>query len=180
MFLRRCIPAVAAVAALSVAAGEARAQAGTGYYGGLDYQRYYGYGRDYWPFWYGEFRPYVPRYSPALPPAPVAGGHDGVAFYGPAAEPLVARSAALDVRLPAEAELWIEGQKMVQTGADRKFVSPPLPPGQRFTYELRARWKEAGRDVTKTKHIDVSAGDRLLVDFLTRGPGRIDEFPAKK
>ena len=46
----------------------------------------------------------------------------------------------------------------------RKFVSPPLEPGE-YTYELKARWKEDGREVVRTRRIPVSPGARRTVDF---------------
>ena len=67
--------------------------------------------------------------------------------------------------MPADVEVWIEGIKTQQTGAERQFVLPPLSPGQDYMYELKARWTENGRPVTRTRQILVRAGDRGGVDF---------------
>jgi uncharacterized protein (TIGR03000 family) len=74
----------------------------------------------------------------------------------------------ITVRLPANAELWFDGTKTKSTGTVRKFQSPPLRSGLRYTYDLRARWKDNGRTVTQTRHITVSAGDQIAVRFPVR------------
>jgi uncharacterized protein (TIGR03000 family) len=73
----------------------------------------------------------------------------------------------IDVRIPANAEILFEGQKTTQTGPRRLFVSPPLAPGQNFTYEILAKWMENGREVTQSRKVPVTAGQRVMVD-LTR------------
>jgi uncharacterized protein (TIGR03000 family) len=55
---------------------------------------------------------------------------------GPAQPPKV---ATLDIFVPAEAELWFDNYKSSQTGAIRSFVTPPLPHGQEYAYQLRMR-----------------------------------------
>src|SRR5262249_14193124 len=99
--IKRCFSG--AMLALLVAASAAPAQVDTGNYGGGDYRRYYAYGRDY-PFgWFGvpgpvygfSFGPPVSErivYYPALPPAEA-----------PKQAPVT-----IDVKVPVEAELWIE------------------------------------------------------------------------
>jgi uncharacterized protein (TIGR03000 family) len=61
--------------------------------------------------------------------------------------------------------------KMTLTGSDRNFVSPPLPPGRTYPYEIRVRWIGAdGKPIEQTRQVNVQAGQRTTVDFLTRGP----------
>jgi uncharacterized protein (TIGR03000 family) len=93
--------------------------------------------------------------SPCVPPPPAV-------MPGPVAAP-----AALRVRLPADAELWVGDSPTAQRGAERQFVTPPLDGGRNLTYEIRARWKEQGRDVERTRSVQVYPGDRVTVDFLT-------------
>ena len=72
----------------------------------------------------------------------------------------------MEVRVPANAEVWVEGDKTSQTGAVRHFSSPALTPGKTFTYDLRARWTGAdGKAVDRTKQVKVQAGARVGVDF---------------
>jgi uncharacterized protein (TIGR03000 family) len=171
-----------AILGLSTATTPVRAQAGTGYYGGLNYRQYYSYGRDYWPGWYGGIglywtRPY-PAYAPAGPLVGAPAGYNGTALYNAIPSEFFAKPVTVDVRVPAEADLWIEGMKTKQNGAERKFVSPPLQPGTPYTYEFRARWKENGKDVTRTITLDVAAGGKHEVDFLNppKNPSRVEDF----
>jgi uncharacterized protein (TIGR03000 family) len=72
--------------------------------------------------------------------------------------------------VPADAVLSFQGKTMTEeTGALRQFQSPPLNPGRTYSYDVRATWKdENGREVTRTRHLTVRAGDHLSVD-LSRG-----------
>jgi uncharacterized protein (TIGR03000 family) len=85
-------------------------------------------------------------------------------------------TAHIEVRVPADAEVWFGTGKTSQTGTRREFVSPPLEPGKGFTYEIRARWVENGKEVTQTRRLDVSAGAWKGVDF-TRPPVEAVEPP---
>jgi uncharacterized protein (TIGR03000 family) len=181
--LKRWFPMAMLAAALLLAmAGTSQAQfssAGTGYFGGGNYSRYYSYG---YPFYYGYGYPYY-GWRGYPPRGPIVGA---LPAYGDAAPYDSAAARALpvtiDVTLPANAELWIEGKKMTQKGAHRKFVSPPLPPGERYTYELGAKWKDGDKEVSRTQSLDVTPGHAHVVDFVKpeKGPGRIEEFSTKK
>jgi uncharacterized protein (TIGR03000 family) len=74
-------------------------------------------------------------------------------------------SATMKVVVPANAEIWFEGSKTGQSGTTRTFVSPPLEPGRGFTYEVRARWTEGGKEVERTRQLHVHAGENVQVDF---------------
>jgi uncharacterized protein (TIGR03000 family) len=79
-------------------------------------------------------------------------------------------SATMVVRVPVNAEVYCDGVKMSLTGSERKFVSPPLPTGRTFPYEIRAHWVGAdGKPIDQTRLVQVQAGQRTLVDFLSRG-----------
>jgi uncharacterized protein (TIGR03000 family) len=77
-------------------------------------------------------------------------------------------AAIMDVRVPADAEIWFEGAKTGQSGPKRTFVSPPLEKGQAFTYEIRARWTEGGKPVEQTRQVNVRAGEQVQVDFAAK------------
>jgi uncharacterized protein (TIGR03000 family) len=72
---------------------------------------------------------------------------------------------AITVKLPAHAKLWFDKRKTKETGPVRKFHSPPLKPGQKYTYTIRARWKKKGHTVTQMQKVVVSAGAHLRVNF---------------
>jgi uncharacterized protein (TIGR03000 family) len=61
--------------------------------------------------------------------------------------------------------VWFEGKKMTATGTDRAFRSPPLEAGQRYLYDVRARWREHGHLVTQTRQVKVRAGADVNVTF---------------
>jgi uncharacterized protein (TIGR03000 family) len=76
-----------------------------------------------------------------------------------------AAPAYLEIRLPAEAELWIDGASTQQTGPARVFVSPPLSPGKDYVYVIRARWNQDGQAQDQTRPVTVHAGERVPVEF---------------
>jgi uncharacterized protein (TIGR03000 family) len=78
--------------------------------------------------------------------------------------------AILVVRLPADATLKVGGNATSQTGAERTFQSPALPPGQTFTYQLTATWTENGKPHTVTRQALVRAGERTVLDLVNAAP----------
>jgi uncharacterized protein (TIGR03000 family) len=74
-------------------------------------------------------------------------------------------TARVEVRIPADAELWFEGRKTALTGADRFFRSPELQAGQDYIYDVQAHWVADGKAVDQTRKVTVHAGDRVVVDF---------------
>jgi len=76
-------------------------------------------------------------------------------------------SVPLAVRVPANAEIWVEGAKTRQRGVVRQSISPPLEPDREFTYEIKATWRVNGQERTETRNVNVRAGKVVRVD-LTR------------
>lgn len=93
-----------------------------------------------------------------------------------AESPLPPHSALLTLRVPTDAAIWIAGNKTEQQGDLRTFVTPSLPPGRIFSYEIRARWKQDGQPIEQTKEVDVRSDDRLTVDFRAAS-ARPEEAP---
>ncbi len=73
--------------------------------------------------------------------------------------------AHVTVRVPAEAEIWVEGIKTTSTGPVREFESPPLTPGSPYTYDIKVTWKQNGHEVTQTQRFDVTAGAHINLAF---------------
>ena len=74
------------------------------------------------------------------------------------------------VRLPETAELYCDGVKMALKGNERNFMSPPLPPGRSYPYEIRIRWTGAdGKPVELTRQVQVQPGQKTTVDFFANG-----------
>jgi uncharacterized protein (TIGR03000 family) len=90
----------------------------------------------------------------------------------PAAAPET--TARLNVLVPSDASLFIQGTRMNQTGSYREFVSPPLVPGEEYTYNVRAVWNENGHEVSRDQLVHVRPGERYNVN-LTRLPAPREE-----
>jgi uncharacterized protein (TIGR03000 family) len=151
---------------------------------------YYPYGYGYFPYSYGYY-PYAYGYSPyygsysddsswypgldeAYSPgygggftsvSPLSGGSQGLSPSVPADT-----TARVTVRVPAGADIWINGSQTGSAGPVREFQSAPLTRGQQHTYEFRARWKDDdGREVTQTQQVDLTAGAHARLDFPVPG-----------
>lgn len=97
----------------------------------------------------------------AKPPAPPPGPP-------PASAPKAEKAPAIIiVRVPANATIWIEGQKMTQTGPVRSFQSPPLEPGKTYYYTFKVSWPTApGQPETSvTREVTVQGGVTTSIDF---------------
>jgi uncharacterized protein (TIGR03000 family) len=120
------------------------------------YSRYdYGIGA---PYYSGSY--YYGAADTAIPSPP---SNDVVNAPAPALDP---HTVNLEVRLPENATLWIQGQQSTETGAVRHFISPQLEPDKGYTYDLKARWTDStGQTIERTKKVDVKAGAWIGVDF---------------
>jgi uncharacterized protein (TIGR03000 family) len=111
-------------------------------------------------FWYPEDLPFDMR----------APNNDNNANQPPRQQPLRERKPAaarahVQVKVPAKARLWFNGKKTVSRGRRRRFHTPPLEPGRKYDYTLRARWKMNGKTVTQTQKVRVRAGAEVDVAF---------------
>jgi uncharacterized protein (TIGR03000 family) len=69
------------------------------------------------------------------------------------------------IKVPADAQVWFDGAPTKSTGTSREFQTPPLTHGRQYSYEVRARWNENGREVTQTQYVHFTAGAPVEVDF---------------
>ncbi len=69
------------------------------------------------------------------------------------------------LRVPADADIWVDGFKTKQSGESRYFFSPPLTPGRKYSYSVRVRWKKDGKPVEETQRIIVQAGATIRRDL---------------
>ena len=103
-----------------------------------------------------------PLYTPSYSYAPSDAGAEEQTV------PVNDNRAFIRVHVPANAEIWFEGDKTNQKGTDRTFASPALQPGRTFNYDIRARWTGAdGKVVDQTQKVKVEAGRRSNVDFAS-------------
>jgi uncharacterized protein (TIGR03000 family) len=91
-----------------------------------------------------------------------------------------ANEILFEVRAPEKAEIWFEGKKTEQTGTVRQYVSSGLTPGQVYTYELKAKWMEDGKEKAETKQIEVTAGQFKSVDLTKPAVEKLNKVPVKK
>lgn len=115
----------------------------------------------YLPYGYGSSYGYAPSYTYVLPPP-------GQPAYAPptTASPAVPEQVAeIQVRVPAAAKVWFNGVESTLGGTNRDFASTPMPPGLVYTYTIRARWTEDGREIDQTRRVPVRAGGNYVVDF---------------
>jgi uncharacterized protein (TIGR03000 family) len=172
------------LAALALVAGAVRAQSPGYPYWGTSPQSYRG----------SDLRVPVPGASPNISNAarsgsvaPGSAGSLGGAYLPPSLrtrdldlplpEEVGDNRAHLYLKVPRDAELWVEGVKTKQTGERRYYYSPPLAPGQRYAYRVRVRWTKDGKVVEENQRLVVSAGAMIRRDFTQSKP---DDSAARK
>jgi uncharacterized protein (TIGR03000 family) len=101
----------------------------------------------------------------ALYPPPSDGYYPDTSTTGPAKGGVL-----ISVSVPADAEIWFDGSKTMQTGTIRRFVSPSIVPGYDYAYDVTAKWKENGREVTQSRRVVVHAGERVSIIFPQMAP----------
>jgi uncharacterized protein (TIGR03000 family) len=148
-----------------------------GFYGGFPriYGGYYGgYG---WGGYYDNSYYFGPSSDAHVAQQEPLGNYQ--AFYPPE-QPLPAtnpNSASLTVRVPDDAEIWFDDTKMTLTGPVREYVTPPLTPGQDYSYMIRARWSADSRVFDQAHKVGFRPGQTVLVDFLTPPPATSKQPP---
>jgi uncharacterized protein (TIGR03000 family) len=130
-----------------------------GYPFGYGYGGYGGYGLGMYPTTsYGYYWTYTYVSAPALPRS--SSSHLGTP----------GRTALIEVRVPADAEVWFDGTKSDQTGAERSFRSKPLEADTTYTFEVKARWTENDKPVERTRKVRLMAGEHVRLAMPSPGP----------
>jgi uncharacterized protein (TIGR03000 family) len=164
------------------------------HYGYGGYHPYYGYHHSYhaysgfYPYYGYDYYPYYDAYpyvgSGVATDSAHGGDFGGVAptylgdtsvtvpdagyqSYSPPATGTDQRNgiAHVTVNVPPDAKVWFDDTLTTSTGAVRQYDSPPLTPGTRYTYAVRARWNENGHEVTQMQRVEVTAGAHVNVRF---------------
>jgi uncharacterized protein (TIGR03000 family) len=107
--------------------------------------------------------------TPAVPAA-FSGSSNSAA----AMDTSTASVARLRLLVPADAVVWVDGQRTAPTGFLREYVSPRIDPNREYGYDVRAEWNENGQPVTRSRKITFFAGDRLTINLLDTGSDRRD------
>lgn len=70
------------------------------------------------------------------------------------------------VNVPADSELFFEGELTKQKGYARHYTTPTLEVGKIYSYRILVRWKKDGKTYERTRTVEVSGGeDDIRVDF---------------
>jgi len=111
--------------------------------------------------------PGLPGDAPKVPPSTLAPGAGAPATPPVTPKTPAGQPATINVQCPANASIWIEGQKMNSSGGIRAFQSPPLEPGKTFYYTFKVSWPGAPgqRDNVLEKEVTVRAGQTTVLDF---------------
>ncbi len=80
------------------------------------------------------------------------------------------KTVQLEVWVPENARLFVEGQETRAKGAMRLFESPPLPAGK-YTYTLKAVVAGPKGDQVIARQVEVRPGDFEMVDLRPRPAG---------
>jgi uncharacterized protein (TIGR03000 family) len=113
----------------------------------------------------------TPQAAPAPAPAPAAPAEEA-----PLPNPTVAQVKLL---VPADAEVFVQGAKMTQTGTVRRFVSPALEKDKEYTYQIRVVLHDkAGKEVVRNVSLEVRAGDSKAVQIVPPPANVAEAMPA--
>ncbi|MBX7071736.1 MAG: TIGR03000 domain-containing protein [Pirellulales bacterium] len=123
--------------------------------------------------------PGSPSDAPAAP-APAAEGTapaEGSSAY----MPVDADAVLLNVQVPGDAKVFVNGAATNSTGAARHYVSRGLKNNASYAYEIRAEVMRDGETVTETKQVVVVGGQRANVKFSLDGreTDRVARQPVK-
>jgi uncharacterized protein (TIGR03000 family) len=103
----------------------------------------------------------APAYAVPASVAVAAPAINGGYYYDPDS----GNAAVLNVRVPANAEIWLNDYKTKLTGSAREFVSPPLSRDMAYRYHVRVRWMENGHEIVQERDIPVAPATRTTVQF---------------
>jgi len=107
---------------------------------------------------------YAPMYGGA-PPRPAPSGEQAPPPKKEGTKGETSARARLVVRLPADAQLYIDDNLMKSSSAQRTFVTPLLRPGQTYFYDLRADVIRDGKTVSLTRRVLLRPGDAVEAAF---------------
>jgi uncharacterized protein (TIGR03000 family) len=128
----------------------------------------------------------IVSYAHALPAVPVVPAHPVAA--APVA--VAANQSQVEVKLPADARLFVDGQAVPLSGNARTFRTPALEAGREYYYSVKVEAVRDGQTVSKVERVVVAAGRTVRVDLSdlagtatpkeeAAGPARVTvELPA--
>ncbi|GIW79353.1 MAG: hypothetical protein KatS3mg105_1160 [Gemmatales bacterium] len=86
--------------------------------------------------------------------------------------PTESAPALLNLIVPADAKVEINGQQTTSTGTNRSFETPALDPNKDYTFKIKATWNGPNGKVTRTREVSARAGEQLTVDMFVEPTSR--------
>jgi uncharacterized protein (TIGR03000 family) len=81
-------------------------------------------------------------------------------------EKVPADAALLEVAVPAEARVFVNGNQTTSTGGLRRYLSRGLAAGRRYEFVVRIAVDRDGKTAEQTKVVSLTAGERTSVSFV--------------
>ena len=83
--------------------------------------------------------------------------------------------ARLEVKVPADSTVYLQGQRMTLTGPVRRYYSPRLRRGVNYIYTVKVEVARQATVLSKTTKAKVQAGQRIevAVDFDRDNPNSL-------
>lgn len=79
--------------------------------------------------------------------------------------------AALTLAFPAAARVWLDGKAVEgEPAAEQTLTSPVLRPGEKYTFNVRARWAVNGQEYEYTRDVTLGSGEKSRVLVVTGTP----------
>lgn len=140
-------------------------------YGGFPFGGYgYGYGYGYGGYGWGTGSYILPGFTAAEPPRMRATVYPAIPL--PPRQVIAAKLSGVDdskafltLVVPQEnALVWLNGAPMSLTGLERRFVTPPLDPGE-YIFQVRVQWQDEFGPQTRTRKVYLSPGSDRTVNI---------------
>jgi uncharacterized protein (TIGR03000 family) len=115
---------------------------------------------------YGYYPP-PPIIVPGEPPAPFNPAPLPNLGLGPR-DPILFNNGGgqIDLTVPNNSEVWINGELLKQVGRKRQFITAPIAPNSVENYTVRIKWMENGSERSSTQNVQVRAGSKANVMVL--------------
>ena len=75
-------------------------------------------------------------------------------------------ATSITLRVPEDAEVWIQGKKMDEKGSERRFNLPSLDSRVTYDYDVRVEWMENGKKKSDSTRLNIHAGDQQSINYI--------------
>jgi uncharacterized protein (TIGR03000 family) len=93
--------------------------------------------------------------------------------------------ALIDVHVPPNAQVFFDNSPTQQRGSERRFMTPPLDPNSKYTYNVEARWTDQdGQEQRENRTVRLTPGETTDVNFTapqnTQNPNESRQQPRQE